>query len=151
MKKIMFVCLGNICRSPMAEFLMKDLLKSKNLENVFLVNSSATSVYEIGNPVHYGTQKILKKLNIDCSNKRSTLLTANDYDKYDLFIGMDQSNIRKMVRLFEGDKQNKVKLLLDFTKNPRDVADPYYTGNFDITYQDITEGLNALLDFLLKN
>ena len=151
MKKIMFVCLGNICRSPMAEFLMKDLLKSKGLEDKFIINSSATSLYEIGNPVHYGTQKILNKLNIDCSKKRSTLLTASDYDKYDLFIGMDQSNIRKMQRLFDGDKQNKVKLLLDFTKNPRDVADPYYTGNFEITYQDITEGINCLLEYLLKN
>ena len=151
MKKIMFVCLGNICRSPMAEFLMKDLLKSKGLEDKFIINSSATSLYEIGNPVHYGTQKILNKLNIDCSKKRSTLLTASDYDKYDLFIGMDQSNIRKMQRLFDGDKQNKIKLLLDFTKNPRDVADPYYTGNFEITYQDITEGINCLLEYLLKN
>ncbi len=151
MKKIMFVCLGNICRSPMAEFLMKDLLKSKGLEDKFIINSSATSLYEIGNPVHYGTQKILNRLNIDCSKKRSTLLTASDYDKYDLFIGMDQSNIRKMQRLFDGDKQNKVKLLLDFTKNPRDVADPYYTGNFEITYQDITEGINCLLEYLLKN
>ena len=147
----MFVCLGNICRSPMAEFLMKDLLKSKGLEDKFIINSSATSLYEIGNPVHYGTQKILNKLNIDCSKKRSTLLTASDYDKYDLFIGMDQSNIRKMQRLFDGDKQNKVKLLLDFTNNPRDVADPYYTGNFEITYQDITEGINCLLEYLLKN
>ena len=151
MKKIMFVCLGNICRSPMAEFLMKDLLKSKGLENEFIVDSSATSIYEIGNPVHYGTQRILNKLNIDCSKKRSTLLNASDYDKYDYFIGMDQSNIRKMLRLFDGDNQNKVKLLLDFTNNPRDVADPYYTGNFEVTYQDILEGINCLLEYLLKN
>ncbi|MBQ9782754.1 MAG: low molecular weight phosphotyrosine protein phosphatase, partial [Clostridia bacterium] len=133
MKRIMFVCLGNICRSPMAEFLMKDLLKKKNLQDDFYISSSATSTYEIGNPVHYGTKRILDKLGIDCSKKRAVLLTKSDYDKYDLFIGMDESNRRSMIRLFDGDKQNKVKLLLDYTNNPRSVADPYYTGGFDVT------------------
>ncbi len=151
MKKIMFVCLGNICRSPMAEFIMKDIVKKRNLEKNFIINSSATSTYEIGSPVHYGTQKILNSLGIDCSKKRAVQLSKSDYEKYDLFIGMDDYNIRKMTALFDGDKQNKVKLLLDFTPNSRSVADPYYTGNFDVTYQDILEGVNALLEYLLKN
>ncbi len=149
MIKIMFVCLGNICRSPMAEFLMKDLLRQKGLEDKFYITSSATSTYELNKPVHYGTKKILDRFNIDYSKKRAVQLKKSDYDLYDLFIGMDDDNVYDMVRLFDGDKQNKVKKLLDFTPNSRSVADPYYTGNFEITYLDVKEGINCLLNYLL--
>ena len=143
MIKVMFVCLGNICRSPMAEFLMKDYLAKRGESQNFLIKSSATSTWENGNPVHYGTVAILSRLNISCKGKYSELLTAKDYANYDYFIGMDESNRRAMKRLFGGDPDGKVSLLLDFTSNPRDVADPYYTGNFEETYRDICEGIDA--------
>lgn len=143
MISIMFVCLGNICRSPMAEFLMKDYIEKKGESENFLIKSSATSMWENGNPVHYGTKKILDGLGISCAGKYSELLTAQDYDKYDYFIGMDESNRRAMTRLFNGDPDGKVSLLLDYTENPRDVADPYYTGDFDATYRDLITGISA--------
>ena len=148
MKKIMFVCHGNICRSPMAEFLMKDLVKKNNCEDDFLICSSATSSEELGNPVHYGTKVVLDRLGISCKGKYAVKLTASDYNKYDYFIGMDEYNRRNMLRIFGSDPQNKISCLLDYTDNPREVADPWYTGNFNLTFNDITEGLNAFYDFI---
>ena len=152
MIKIMFVCHGNICRSPMAEFVLKDRVKHRGLENDFVIASSATSTEEIwngvGNPVYPPARAVLESHGIDPSGKRAVQLKAGDYDKYDLFIGMDESNVRCMKRLFNGDPYNKVKLLNDYTGNPRDVADPWYTGNFVKTYDDIRTGIECLLDNL---
>ncbi len=148
MFRIMFVCLGNICRSPMAEFMMKDYVKNRGKEDEFFIKSSATGSWELGNPVHYGTRKILDGLGISCKGKVSELLTANDYGKYDYFICMDDDNVRNVKRIFNGDKDNKVIKLLDLTPLKRDVADPYYTGNFTKTYDDIKLGIDGLYAFL---
>lgn len=148
MKKIMFVCHGNICRSPMAEFLFKDFVKKKGEESEFFICSSATSSEEIGNGVHRGTRAILDRLNISCAGKVATRLTKSDYDNYDYFIGMDSANKYNMLRIFGGDPENKVSLMLDYTTTPRDVADPWYTGNFNQTYADIVSGIQGFYDFL---
>ena len=148
MHKIMFVCHGNICRSTLAEFLMKDFVKKAGREDDFLIASSGTSNEEEGSPVHYGTRAILKKRGIDCFNKRAVQLKASDYDKYDLFIGMDRANVKNMTRIFGGDSKGKVKLLLEYTASPRDVIDPYWTGDFTATESDVLEGVLALLDSL---
>lgn len=145
MTKVMFVCLGNICRSPMAEFVLKDLVRKQNLENEFYIASSATSSEEIGNRVHYGTVKKLNSLNIPIENRVATKLKASDYEKYDYIIGMEKSNVINIMRIVGNDSENKVCRLLDFSENPRDIADPWYTGNFDKTYEDILEGCNAFL------
>ena len=148
MIRIMFVCHGNICRSTMAEFLMKDFVKKLNREDDFYIESSATSTEEIGNPVHYGTARILDALNIDYSKKRAKQLRLSDYNNFDYFIGMDEYNRRNMKRMLGGDPDNKVSLLLDYTDNPREVADPWYTGNFKITYDDVMEGIKAFYSTL---
>ena len=149
MKKIMFVCYGNICRSPMAEFLMKDYLKKKGKQDEFIVESSATSSEELGHPVHYGTRRVLDKLNISYHGKYAVKLKKEDYFNYDYFIGMEEDNLYAMRRIFGADPENKLSLIMDYTKNPRDVADPYWTGNFDKTYSDIVEGINGLYKFLM--
>ncbi len=151
MHKIMFVCHGNICRSTMAEFLMKDLVKKKGREKDFSIASSGTSYEEYGNPVHYGTREILNRLGISCQGKRAEKLQKSDYDKYDLFLGMDKNNIRNMLNIFGGDKDGKVKLLMDYTINPRAVADPYWTDDFESTYRDVSEGVLALFNELIKD
>ena len=151
MIRIMFVCYGNICRSPMAEFLMKDFVEKKGLKDKFLIKSSATSYEEIGHRVYGGTRVILDRLGIDYSGKVAEKLMPSDYDKYDYFIGMDEENRRNMIRELSGDKENKVSLMLDYSKNPREVADPWYTRNFDITYNDIMEGINCFFEFLKKH
>ena len=148
MVKILFICLGNICRSPMAEFLLKDMVKKRGLESGFYIASAATSSYEIGNPVHPGTRKKLAQYGISVSGKTAVQLTKADYDKYDYLIGMEASNIRNILRITGGDSQRKVYKLLDFAGSNRDIADPWYTGNFDVTYDDIYEGCTALLNFL---
>lgn len=149
MIKIMFVCLGNICRSPMAEFVLKEFVRRKGLEKEFLINSSATSYEEIGNDVHYGTIKKLKEVGIPVEHRKATRLTASDYDKYDYIIGMENSNIRNILRIVGEDKDKKVFRLLDFSEEPRDIADPWYSGDFDTTYSEIYEGCEALLNKLL--
>ena len=148
MIKILFVCHGNICRSPMAEFLMKKLVKDMGISDKFLIESAATSTEEIGNGVHYGTKQVLKKYNIDCSKKRAVQITYDDYDKYDYIIGMDSYNIRNMNRIFGHDKDSKISLLLDYTDSPRDVADPWYTGDFSATENDVLQGCRGLLKTL---
>ena len=148
MIKVLFVCLGNICRSPMAEFVFKDLIKKNNLSKDFLIESAATSSEEVENPVHYGTRNQLAKYGISCNGKRARKITPNDYFEYDYIIGMESRNVVNMLRIFNGDPYNKIKRLLDYSVNPRDIADPWYTGNFEKTYEDIVEGCNAFLEFL---
>lgn len=151
MIKIMFVCLGNICRSPMAEFVFKDLVKKEKLENKFIINSAATSNEEYKNPVHPGTRNKLKQHGIDTTGKTAIQLKKSDYDKYDYIIAMETANLRGISRIIGNDPEHKVSRLLDFSNNPRDIADPWYTGNFDKTYDDIYEGCIALLANLKKH
>ena len=145
MIRIMFVCLGNICRSPMAEFVLKDLVKKQNLESEFYISSSATSSEEIGNGVHHGTIRKLNQEKIPVENRVAKKLKKEDYDKYDYIIGMEKSNIINILRIIGNDKNQKLYRLLDFTNNPRDIADPWYTGNFDKAYEEILEGCKALI------
>ena len=135
----------------MAEFLFIDYVKRKGKENEFLIESAATSTEEIGNGVHYGTRRILNSLGIDCSNKRARQMTKADYSKYDYLIGMDDWNIHNILRIVGNDKDNKVFKLLDFTNLKRDIKDPWYTGNFKETYDDIVIGLEGLYNYLLNN
>lgn len=146
MIKVMFVCLGNICRSPMAEFVFKDLVKKRGLEKEFYAESSATSPEELGCDVHYGTVKMLNSLGIKLEHREAKLLRKEDYEKFDYILGMETRNIQNILRIIGEDKENKVFRLLDFSNNPRDIADPYYTGNFDRTYEDILEGCIAFLE-----
>ena len=150
MKKIMFVCHGNICRSPMAEFVMRDMVKKSGLESEFLIASSATSTEEIGNDIHYGTRRTLEKYGVPFKRREAVQITRADYAKYDLFLGMDTANIRNLHRIFGADPENKIAKLLDFTPRGGDVADPWYTGNFEETWRDINEGCRALLNQLLS-
>lgn len=150
MVKIMFVCHGNICRSTMAEFWMKHVVKQAGREKEFYIASSATSTEEIGNPVHHGTKKKLAEFGISTAGKQAVQLTKSDYEKYDYFLGMDSANIRNMLRIFKTDPENKVSRLLDFTDNPRDIRDPWYTGNFDETFDDVSEGVKAFLDTIKR-
>ena len=149
MIKILFVCHGNICRSPMAEFVMKDLLEKAGREYEFEVASAATSTEEIwngiGNPVYPPAKKLLAKKGIDCGGKRARQMTKADYDYYDLLIGMDNWNIRNMMRIIGSDPQKKVSLLMDFTDRPGEVADPWYTGDFETTYRDVLAGCEGIL------
>ncbi len=151
MIKILFVCYGNICRSPMAEYVLKDIVKKQGKSDEFYIDSAATSREEIGNGVHYGTVNKLKELNIPCGNHKARQITENDYKEFDYIIGMEESNIKSIKRIIGKDKENKIHRLLDFSKNPRDISDPWYTGNFDKTYNDIIEGIDGLLQFLQKN
>lgn len=148
MIKILFVCHGNICRSPMAEFVFRDMLKNNNLSEKVYVASSATSTEEIGNPVHHGTRRKLAEFGIYADGKYAVQLKKSDYDKYDYIFGMDSQNIRNIHRIIKSDPQHKVQRLLDLTPSPRDIADPWYTGNFDITYNDILEGCTALFEII---
>ncbi len=151
MIKVLFVCHGNICRSPMAEFVLKDMTEKRRIADQFLIASAATSTEEIGNPVHYGTRNKLKQYGISTAGKYAVQLTRKDYQKYDYILGMDQWNIRNISRIVGTDPQQKVHLLLDYTDDPRDIADPWYTGNFDRTYDDIVEGCAAFLAYLSRN
>ncbi len=147
MVKVLFVCLGNICRSPMAEYVFKDMIKKEGTEEIY-IDSAATSSEEIGNSIHYGTRNKLKEMNIDYGNHLARQITKQDYEKFDYIIGMEDRNIKGIKRIVGEDTENKIYRLLDFSKNPRDIADPWYTGNFDKTYDDIVEGLEAFLDYL---
>jgi len=150
MIKVMFVCHGNICRSPMAEFVFLDMIKKRGLEAKMTVHSSATSTEEIGNDVHRGTKSILTKYGIPFSRREAVQLTRADYSKYDLFIGMDSANIRNMFRIFGSDPDGKIIKLLDLTDSKGDVADPWYTGDFEATYRDVCKGCSALIDKYVK-
>ncbi len=148
MVKIMFVCHGNICRSPMAEFVMKDLVKKAGISDNFLIESRATSTEEIGNPVHRGTTRKLAQYGISTDGKTAIQLRKSDYDKYDFLICMDSANIRNTMRIISSDPENKVSKLLSFAGESGDIADPWYTGNFDETYNDVLRGCMGLLDIL---
>ena len=145
MIKILFICHGNICRSPMAQYILQDMVEKRGLADQFYIDSAATSTEELGNGVHYGTRKQLQEKGIHCGGHRARQLRKNDYEEYDEMIGMDQWNRRNMLRMLGADPQHKVKLLLDDTAHPRDIADPWYTHDFEATYQDVTEGCEALL------
>ena len=150
MKKILFICHGNICRSPMAEFIMKKLVADAGLSDQFQIDSAATSTEEIGNPVYPPARRKLAEHGISCAGKTARQLTQRDYQYYDHLIAMDQNNIRNMMRMLGGDSDHKIDLLLSFTDNPRDIADPWYTGNFDATWRDCLAGCTALLQELTK-
>ena len=147
--RVMFVCHGNICRSPMAEFILKDMLQKEGLSDRITVASSATSTEEIwngvGNPVYPPAKRELASHGLTCEGKRAVQLTRADYEKYDLFIGMDSANIRNMNRILGGDPAGKIRKLMNYTNRGGDVADPWYTGGFDVTYRDIEEGCRGLL------
>ena len=151
MIKVLFICHGNICRSPMAEFVMKDLAEKSHTAPYFHIASAATSREEIGNPVHYDTRNKLRQYGISTAGKYAVQMTKADYAKYDYLIGMELYNIRNMLRILGGDPEHKVCRLLDFTDHPRDIDDPWYTGNFDLTYDEILEGCQAFYRHLVEN
>ena len=150
MIKVLFICHGNICRSPMAEFVMKDLVRKAGLEDDFSIASAATSTEEIGNPVYPPARRKLAEHGIGCAGKTARQLRWEDYDRYDLLIGMDGANLRNMRRICGGDPVGKLSLLLDWTGRPGDVADPWYTGDFEATWRDVAAGCAALLAYLSK-
>lgn len=150
MIKVLFVCHGNICRSPMAEFVFRDMVQKRNLGTQFHIASAATSTEEIGNPVHYGTVRKLREHGISTEGKYAVQLRKKDYQAYDYIIGMEYRNIRNIDRVIGSDPEHKVYKLLDFSENPRDIADPWYTGDFDRTYDDILEGCKGFLAYLVS-
>ena len=152
MINVIFICHGNICRSTMAEFVMKDLVKRNHLEESFSITSAATSTEAIGCDVHHGTQKKLREENIPFGHHTARQFKASEYDDYDYILGMDSQNIRNLMKIVSGrDPEGKIKKLLSFAGEPReDIADPWYTGNFDITYEDIKKGCEAFLELLRR-
>ena len=147
MQKILFICHGNICRSPMAQSVMTHLVAQAGLADQFQIDSAATSREEIGNPVHPGTRNKLRQEGIPLIPHKATQMRRQDYADYDLIIPMDRQNFRNIYRIIGDDPQGKVRLLLDFTTRPGDIADPWYTGNFDAAYRDILEGCQGLLTY----
>ena len=150
MTKVLFVCHGNICRSPMAEFIFKKMVKSSGLQDQFEIASAAVSSEELGNPVYPPARKILADHGIDCKGKYSRKMTVEDYTHFDYLICMDSSNLRNMQRICGGDPENKMYKLLSFTDFPGDVADPWYSGDFQTTWDDIQRGLEAFLDQVVE-
>lgn len=149
MHRVLFVCHGNICRSPMAEFVLKDMVKKRGIADTFTIASAATRTDEIGNRPHYGTVNKLASVNIPIDEtKRARQLRASDYDDFDVLIGMDSANIRDMKRMLGGDPEGKVYKMLEFAGEDRDVADPWYTGDFDATYDDVVDGCVGLIAWL---
>ena len=151
MISILFVCHGNICRSTMAESVMTYLVSKRHLSDQFQIASAATGREEIGNSPHYGTVGKLRAVGIPVVPHRAVQMTKQDYDKYDYLIGMDDANIRNMTRIAGGDPEHKIHKLLEYAGSNRAIADPWYTGEFDVTYDDVLEGCEALLDFLTGN
>ena len=148
MKKLLFVCHGNICRSPMAEFVMKALVQEQGLSYCYEIASAATSTEEIGNPVYPPARRMLAAHGISCAGKTARQMTKQDYAYYDLLIGMDHANLRNMRRICGGDPDGKLHLLLDYTNRSGEVADPWYTDDFQATWEDVTEGCQGLLKTL---
>lgn len=147
--RILFVCHGNICRSTMAEFVLKDMVARRGLAEQFHIESAATSTEEIGNPVYPGTQAVLREHGIGgFEGKRARQLRRADYDAFDFIIGMDAANMRNMARMLGDDTANKMHKLLGFAGSSRDVADPWYTGDFDVTYADVRAGCEGLLEHM---
>lgn len=150
MTRILFVCHGNICRSTMAEYVMKYLVKKAGREDEFSIDSAATSTEEIGNGVHYGTRRKLAQVGIPCGDHRARQVTWKDYESFDYIIGMDNANLRNLHRMLNNDPDGKISMMLDYTNRPGEVADPWYTGNFDDTYRDVLEGCQGLLEKLSR-
>ncbi len=150
MIRILFVCHGNICRSPMAEFVMKDMVQKAGLEGQFHIESAATSTEEIGNPVYPPARRKLAEHGISCAGKTARQIRRRDYEAYDWLIGMDQENIWNMRRVWRGDPKNRVHLLMEFAGRSVEVADPWYTGNFEATWRDVEEGCREMLEFLVR-
>ena len=150
MTRVLFICHGNICRSTMAESVMTYLVKQRHMDTQFYINSAATSREEIGNTPHHGTVRKLKEVGIPVVPHRATQMTAQDYKEYDYLIGMDTANIRNMNRIAGGDPEGKIYKLLAFAGSGRDVADPWYTGDFDTTYNDVLEGCTAFLNKIMS-
>lgn len=151
MVKVLFVCLGNICRSPMAEFVFKDMVNKRRLAEKFHIESAATSRDAIGEGIYYGTKDILKEQGVPFKERKARQMTKEDYKNFDFILGMEEKNIINIMRIIGQDPQNKVHRLLDFSENPRDIVDPWYYGNFDSTYYDIEEGCNKFLEYLSNN
>ncbi len=149
-QKLLFVCHGNICRSTMAEFVMKDLVHKAGLDDTFTIDSAACRRDEIGSDTHWGTKQKLREMGVPFAPRHARQITSADYEKYDKIIGMDGENMRDLERLTHGDPAHKTALLLDFAGEHREVADPWYTGNFDATYDDVLKGCQALLASLMK-
>ncbi|WP_409967456.1 low molecular weight protein-tyrosine-phosphatase [Bengtsoniella intestinalis] len=150
MISILFICHGNICRSTMAECVMKDLIAKAGKSGAFVIDSAGTSREEIGNPIHHGTRRKLQQVGVPLCDHRAVQMTKADYQTYDYILAMDSANIRNSLRITGGDPEGKIKRLLDLTERPRDIADPWYTGNFDETYRDVLEGCQALLTLCLE-
>lgn len=150
MHKVLFVCLGNICRSPMAEFVMKDLVKKANVSQQFEIASAATSCEELGNPVYPPARQELAKHGIGCSGKTARQITKEDYEYYDYIVAMDYSNVRNLERMLGPDTEHKISMLLDYTNHPGQVADPWYTGDFGATWNDVLDGCQGLLKLILE-
>ena len=150
MKKILFICHGNICRSPMAEFVMKDLVRKAGLEDQFHIESAAVSYEEVGNPVYPPALRKLKEHGVPVENRGAWTLTERVYERFDFILGMDQSNLRRLHRICNGDPEEKISLLMDHTDRPGDVADPWYTGDFEATWRDVLEGCRGLLKELTE-
>ncbi|SFA90337.1 protein-tyrosine phosphatase [Acetitomaculum ruminis DSM 5522] len=148
MIKILFICHGNICRSTMSQFVLQDMVNKKGLKDLFLIDSRATSTEEIGNPPHRGTVNKMKEQGIPVLFHRASQITMKDYEEFDYIIGMDSANIRNLNRMLKGDPEGKVYKLLSFKSDGRDIADPWYTGNFDKTYEDVLEGCIGFLMYL---
>ena len=151
MIKVLCVCHGNICRSTMAQSVLTHLVTQRGLESAFEIDSAATSREEIGNPPHYGTVNKLRQKNIPVIPHRARQMTKADYEYYDYLIGMDTANIRNMNRIAGSDPEGKIYKLPSFAGQSKDIADPWYTGNFDETYNDVLEGCEAFIDYLVKN
>ena len=151
MLRIMFVCLGNICRSAMAECVFTHIIKTQGLESKFVVSSTGTSNEEEGNPIYPPARRKLQNEGIGIVNHRATQLRASDYDKYDLFLCAEERNVKSAIRIFGGDGQGKVKRMLDFSDNPRNIADPWWTGNFDETYDDVVEACDSVIKYAFDN
>ena len=148
MIKIMFVCHGNICRSPMAEFYMKYIVEKAGLENEIFISSSATSMEEIGNDTHYGTKSVLSLHNIPYYPRKAVRFTYDDYENYDLILLMDKNNMRNIKYIVPSDKDEKIHLLLEYAGESGSIADPWYTGEFETTYKDVKRGCNVLLQYI---
>lgn len=151
MIKVMFICHGNICRSPMAEFIFKDLVEKKGMSDKFYIASCATSTEEIGNSVYPPARRKLMEHNISCKGKHSVQLRKEDYNKYDYLVAMDERNIENLFKIVKEDTEKKVYKLLDFTSIPKDIADPWYSGDFDTTYNEIYEGCKGLLNHIINS